>query len=74
MFVFIENEVNVGVYGEKVFGVVKNYDNMIYVSISIGIGIGVIINNYLYRGVGGFFGEMGYMIIDFNGFKCSCGN
>ncbi|MEC3841245.1 transcriptional repressor XylR [Bacillus amyloliquefaciens] len=72
--VFIENEANAGAYGEKVFGAAKNHDNMIYASISTGIGIGVIINNHLYRGVGGFSGEMGHMTIDFNGPKCSCGN
>ncbi|WP_367069978.1 ROK family protein [Bacillus velezensis] len=72
--VFIENEANAGAYGEKVFGAAKNHDNMIYASIGTGIGIGVIINNDLYRGVGGFSGEMGHMTIDFNGPKCSCGN
>lgn len=72
--VFIENEANAGAYGEKVFGAAKNHDNLIYASIGTGIGIGVIINNHLYRGVGGFSGEMGHMTIDFNGPKCSCGN
>ncbi|AOU01101.1 MULTISPECIES: transcriptional repressor XylR [Bacillus amyloliquefaciens group] len=72
--VFIENEANAGAYGEKVFGAAINHDNMIYASIGTGIGIGVIINNDLYRGVGGFSGEMGHMTIDFNGPKCSCGN
>ncbi|GAA0129519.1 transcriptional repressor XylR [Bacillus velezensis] len=72
--VFIENEANAGAYGEKVFGAARNHDNMIYASIGTGIGIGVIINNDLYRGVGGFSGEMGHMTIDFNGPKCSCGN
>ncbi|TRW40160.1 ROK family protein [Bacillus sp. PW192] len=72
--VFIENEANAGAYGEKVFGAAKNHFNMIYASIGTGIGIGVIINNDLYRGVGGFSGEMGHMTIDFNGPKCSCGN
>lgn len=72
--VFIENEANAGAHGEKVFGAAKNYDNIIYVSISTGIGVGIIINNDLYRGVNGFSGEMGHMTIDFNGPKCSCGN
>ncbi|MDQ0243615.1 putative NBD/HSP70 family sugar kinase [Bacillus fengqiuensis] len=72
--VFIENEANAGAYGEKVFGAAKNYDNIIYVSISTGIGVGIIINNDLYRGISGFSGEMGHMTIDFNGPKCSCGN
>ena len=72
--VFIENEANAGAYGEKVFGAAKSYENIIYVSVGTGIGIGIVINNDLYRGVNGFAGEMGHLTIDFNGFKCSCGN
>ncbi|MDM5283709.1 ROK family protein [Peribacillus frigoritolerans] len=72
--VFVENEANAGACGEKVFGVTKNYENIIYISINVGIGVGIIINNELYKGVNGFSGEMGHMTIDFNGPKCSCGN
>lgn len=72
--VFVENEANAGVYGEKVFGMTKNYENIVYISINVGIGTGLVINNELYKGVQGFSGEMGHMTIDFNGPKCSCGN
>ncbi|WP_307272535.1 xylose repressor [Peribacillus sp. V2I11] len=72
--VFVENEANAGACGEKVFGVTKNFENIIYISINVGIGVGIIINNELYKGVNGFSGEMGHMTIDFNGPKCSCGN
>lgn len=72
--VFVENEANAGACGEKVFGVTKNHENIIYISINVGIGVGIIINNELYKGVNGFSGEMGHMTIDFNGPKCSCGN
>jgi N-acetylglucosamine repressor len=72
--VFIENEANAGAYGEKVFGAAKNYENIIYVSVSTGIGVGIVIDNDIYRGVNGFAGEMGHLTIDFNGLKCSCGN
>ncbi|MFB6468912.1 ROK family protein [Cytobacillus sp. Hz8] len=71
---FIENEANAGAYGEKGFGAAKNFDNIIYVSVSTGIGTGIIINDELYRGVNGFAGEMGHLTIDLNGLKCSCGN
>ena len=33
--VFVENEANAGAYGEKVFGVTKNYENIIYISINV---------------------------------------
>jgi glucokinase-like ROK family protein len=72
--VVIENEANAGAYGEKKFGVGKEFDNIIYVSVGIGIGAGLILNGKLYRGNNGFSGELGHMTIDVNGPKCSCGN
>jgi predicted NBD/HSP70 family sugar kinase len=72
--VIVENEANAGAYGEKKFGVGKEFDNIIYVSAGIGIGAGIIINGELYKGINGYSGEFGHMSIDFNGFKCSCGN
>jgi N-acetylglucosamine repressor len=72
--VFVENEANAGAHGEKEFGAAKNYGNLVFVSVGTGIGTGIIINNELYRGVGGFAGEMGHLTIDQNGPKCRCGN
>jgi glucokinase-like ROK family protein len=72
--VIVENEANAGAYGEKKFGVGKEFDNLIYVSAGIGIGAGIIINGELYKGINGYSGEFGHMSIDLNGFKCSCGN
>ncbi|RDW22172.1 ROK family protein [Oceanobacillus arenosus] len=70
----IENEANAGAYGEKMFGVGKDFNNIIYVSDGIGIGVGLILNGELYRGNNGFSGELGHMTIEVNGDKCRCGN
>lgn len=72
--VIIENEANAGAYGEKKFGVGKNFNNIVYVSVGIGIGVGLILNRKLYKGNSGFSGEMGHMTININGDKCRCGN
>lgn len=72
--VTIENEANSGAYGEKKFGVGKDSNNIIYMSVGIGIGVGLILNDRLYRGNHGFSGEMGHMTIDINGDQCRCGN
>jgi predicted NBD/HSP70 family sugar kinase len=72
--VIIENEANAGTYGEKVFGLGKEYENLVYISAGIGIGVGFIFNNQLYRGAEGFSGEMGHMIIQVNGKNCTCGS
>lgn len=72
--VIIDNEANAGAYGEKFFGAGREFEDLIYISAGIGIGIGLIFNNELYRGKNGFSGEMGHMIIEVNGKKCSCGS
>lgn len=72
--VIIENEANAGAFGEQQFGAGQDYQNVIYISAGIGIGVGIIINKELYQGRNGFSGEMGHMIIDINGKRCSCGS
>jgi glucokinase-like ROK family protein len=72
--VIIENEANAGAFGEKKFGAGQNFQNIIYISAGIGIGVGIILNGELYQGHNGFSGEMGHMIIEVNGRKCSCGS
>ncbi|GIN56589.1 xylose repressor [Lederbergia ruris] len=70
----IENEANAGAYGEKKYGVGKNSNHLIYVSVGIGIGVGMILNGQLYKGNNGFSGELGHMSINVKGDLCRCGN
>jgi len=72
--VIVENEANVGAYGEKIYGVGQDFDDIIYVSVGIGIGVGLILNSKLYKGKNGFSGELGHTTIEVNGERCSCGN
>jgi predicted NBD/HSP70 family sugar kinase len=72
--VIIENEANAGAYGEKKFGVGKDFNQIVYISVGIGIGVGLILNDELYKGSNGFSGELGHMTIEVGGTKCRCGN
>ncbi|MCR2820940.1 ROK family transcriptional regulator [Lederbergia panacisoli] len=72
--VVIENEANAGAYGEKMFGLGKNVETLVYISTGIGIGTGIIMHEKLYRGATGFSGEFGHMTINMNGETCRCGN
>lgn len=72
--VTMENEANSGAYGEKLYGIGKNFDNILYVSVGIGIGVGVILNGELFLGTNGFAGEAGHMMVQVNGKNCSCGS
>ncbi|MCR4807240.1 MAG: ROK family transcriptional regulator [Lachnospiraceae bacterium] len=70
--VFLENEANLSVVGEKCF--CYNVPNMIGLSVHSGVGAGIIINGELYSGLNGNAGEIGHTIINVNGLKCPCGN
>ncbi|MEW9052868.1 MAG: ROK family protein [Neobacillus sp.] len=72
--VSIENEANAGAFGEQQFGAGQESENIIYISAGIGIGVGIIVNKELYQGKNGYSGEIGHMIINFNGKPCSCGS
>jgi predicted NBD/HSP70 family sugar kinase len=70
--VYLENEANLSVIGEKTFQ--YDYSNIAYVSIHSGIGLGLIINDQLYTGFNGRAGEIGHTVIEINGRLCPCGN
>ncbi|PYG89888.1 putative NBD/HSP70 family sugar kinase [Ruminiclostridium sufflavum DSM 19573] len=61
--VFIDNDVNMAVYGEKWLGVGKEYNNFVFISIGDGIGSGIIIDNKIYRGHNYTGGEIGYLVL-----------
>ncbi|WP_020531836.1 ROK family protein [Flexithrix dorotheae] len=58
--VYINNDVNCFVLGEKYFGVGKNYKNIVGITIGTGIGAGIILDNKLYSGTNCGAGEFGY--------------
>lgn len=70
--VYMENEANLSVIGEKSFQ--YDYSNIAYVSVHSGIGLGVIINDQIYTGFNGRAGEIGHTIIEVDGRQCPCGN
>ncbi len=60
---YINNDANCFAVGEKYFGNVKDYKNIVGLIIGTGLGAGVIINNKLYEGANcgaGEFGEIAY--------------
>lgn len=69
----VENDANAAVVGEAVFGSARGHDHVIYVTISTGIGSGLFLNGRLYRGSGGFSGEIGHLKPYGKGRTCKCG-
>lgn len=46
----------------------------VYVSVGQGVGCGVLVDGEVLEGNLGFAGEIGHMSINYQGYKCACGN
>jgi glucokinase len=69
----VENDMNAGAFGEKMFGRARGMRDVIFLTVSTGIGAGIIIGGRIYRGFGGLAGEVGHTVVDLNGLLCGCG-
>jgi len=65
--ILIENDANAAAYGEAVFGGGNSFRDFMMVTLGTGVGGGIILDRKLYRGPNGTAGEIGFMIIDFEG-------
>jgi len=70
--VYIDNDVNTVTLTEKWFGMARDIDHFLTVTIGRGVGLGIVANGRLYRGRGGA-GEFGHIAVDPEGDLCSCG-
>lgn len=68
--IIIDNDANLFILGEYVN--LKNYKNVIGITLGTGVGGGIIIDGSLYRGKGGA-GEIGHITIIQDGALCNCG-
>ena len=71
--IVVENNANAGAMGEYYFGAARNVGHFIYLGGDTGIGGGIIMDGQIFRGRGGFAGEIGHMTIEPEGDLCSCG-
>ncbi|MFP4151572.1 MAG: ROK family protein [Alkalispirochaeta sp.] len=72
--VYLENDVNAGLWGEFIAGAARGYRDVIGIFPGTGIGGGIIIDGVLYRGKGGRAGEIGHITVQSDGRRCGCGN
>lgn len=70
--VYLDNNSNLCAFAEKVYS--HKTDNLLCLTTYSGIGLGIIIDNDIYKGIDGFAGETGHMIIVPGGKPCPCGN
>ena len=71
--VCIENDATCALVAEMTFGVARNVDDVVLVTLGTGIGGGIANGGVIRRGVHGFAGEPGHMCLDPRGPICVCG-
>lgn len=71
--VALENDADAGALAEAAWGAGRDKSRLIYITVGTGIGGGIILEEKLYRGVGGAHPELGHQVIDLTGPPCSCG-
>jgi glucokinase len=72
--VFVDNDVNLGMFGEFVYGAARGVQHAIGLFVGTGVGGGVIIDGKLHHGFSLNGGELGHMVLDPDGPTCGCGN
>jgi predicted NBD/HSP70 family sugar kinase len=69
----VDNDANLAALAEFRSGGAAGVSNLIYLTGSTGIGGGIISEGRLFRGTAGYAGEVGHMVIDPRGARCTCG-
>lgn len=72
--VLVENNVNALAVAERLYGVGRQHENFLVVTIGTGVGAGIVVDGVVLRGNAGGSGEIGHIPVAENGPLCSCGN
>lgn len=67
------NDANAAALGEAVFGAGKGYSDSVLITLGTGVGGGVVIGGKLFEGNKKAGAEIGHMVIERSGKRCSCG-
>jgi predicted NBD/HSP70 family sugar kinase len=71
--VFMQNDADVAALGESEFNPSPPADPLLMVLVGEGVGAGLIVGGRLLTGARGLAGEVGHMVLQINGPRCSCG-
>lgn len=71
--VFLENDANAAAMAEWRFGAGKGFSHLVYLTMSTGVGGGLILDGRAHRGVFAGAGEVGHMLVEWDGERCGCG-
>ncbi|ULT59005.1 ROK family glucokinase [Neobacillus drentensis] len=70
----IDNDANVAALGERWKGAGEDGADVVFVTLGTGVGGGIIADGNLIHGKVGAGGEIGHIIVEPNGYDCTCGN
>ena len=71
--VHVDNDANLAALAEQRHGAARGAADVVMLTLGTGIGGGLVLGGELYRGRGGSAGELGHMVVDFDGAPCSPG-
>ena len=71
--VYVDNDANLSALAEWRFGAGRGARNMWMVTLGTGIGGGHVLDGVVQRGVNGFAGEIGHVVVNPDGPRCTCG-
>lgn len=71
--VAVDNDATCAAVAEWKVGAGRGASDLVMVTLGTGIGGGVVAGGHLVRGVNGFAGEIGHMVVDPDGPPCPCG-
>lgn len=67
------NDANTAALGEARFGAGKGYKDSVLITLGTGVGGGIVIGGKLFEGYKSAGAEIGHMVIEHGGAKCTCG-
>ncbi|MCL2546488.1 MAG: ROK family protein [Oscillospiraceae bacterium] len=69
----LENDANAAALGEAKVGSAKGCDDVLFITLGTGVGGGIVIGGKVYAGFNHLGGELGHMVIVYDGEPCGCG-
>ena len=71
--IYLENDANVAILGEVMFGCAKGYNDAVMLTLGTGVGGGIIADGKLFTGGEGKGAELGHILLIKDGLPCTCG-
>lgn len=71
--VTVGNDADLAVRAEHLRGIARGIDDVVFLVGNVGVGAGIIVGGRPLPGARGFSGELGHMVLELDGARCSCG-